>query len=142
MPRDSETPVQNEVCWFVDLHLDTVKKTGPHSYKKGHCCYSVEGKPRPMLVIGLHPNHDRGHKWFNVLPITSQGRDERGKVLPDHIPIGNCLDEHRESFIRTKIQRLPDNMISRLNGSPIKRPFEPLAFANVLRLVEHSLRSN
>lgn len=100
-----------DIPYFIQLHLESVTENDsvPHPWKKGHRIYSVEGKPRPMLVIQEMPRK-RGKNRYMVYSLTSKKPESGNK---DVIRIGNCIDPEKTSFIATEPQVLPENMISR-----------------------------
>ena len=48
--------------------------------------------------------------WFLALPITSKGLDEAGRTKSNVEPIGNCIDDDRESFVVLELHRLPEKV--------------------------------
>ena len=134
---DRNIPNEGEVAYFVKLHLDTLQLTGPHPVVQEHCLYSLEGKSRPMLVLMVLPERERGRRWLLVLPITSKGLDARGNRKSGLEPIGNCLESSRESFVETNVQKLPENMVCRTSNGQIHRvaPCDPQSFANAIKVV-------
>ena len=134
-------PDAKDVVNFLKPHLDTLQVTGQHPSKPELLLCSLEGKPRPMLVLRRFPNKARGRCWFLVLPITSK---EEGTV-GDLQPIGSCLDEGVDSFVEMTPCELPDNLISRTSSGhlqPIRRPCDPESFANAIKvLMFKSLKS-
>ena len=136
-----ELPNEREVAYFVHLHLDTVTEQARHSEMEDVWIYSVQGKPRPMLVLRRLPERKRGRRMLLVVPITSQGLDSQRKLLPDHEPIGDCLDRGKPSYLKLQLQRLPENLVHRQAGkSSIKQPCDPFAFGHVIKTIENKIR--
>jgi hypothetical protein len=129
-------PKEMDIAYFVHLHLNTIKSTTEPSHREGHCCYRVEGKPRPMLVLTVLPE-ERGCRWFRVLAITSKGKDVQGKLKRGFIPIGKLRDHDCVSYITVDDNRkLPENMVHRANRrSPIIDSMDRLGFDNVITTV-------
>lgn len=128
---NSDFPQDGAVAYFVDLHLDTVEMAEEHAHKERHFVFSVEGKIRRMLVLQRLSRLCRGRSWFLVLPITSKGLDERGKLKPNYKPIGKCLEPDVESYVELRPVQLPDNMLSRSGGqSAVFHPCNPLFIQN------------
>ena len=129
-------PCAGDVAYFVKLHLDTAVKKGPHAHREDHRVYEVEGKPRPMLVMQLLTKRCRGRRQFLVLPITSQGHDEKGTRRSDVKPIGRCIDDEHDSFVEMERWLLPENLLHAPDGkSPMKKPCEPFAVQNVQKIM-------
>ena|SRR5271157_836587 len=89
------------------LHLDSVDfKRFPivmHP-KSDNSLYTIEGKPRPMLVIGPNGKPAFGVQWYWVLKLTSKHR-------PKYIPLGHPLDDRTKSFAEPKYYSYPENLI-------------------------------
>lgn len=136
-----DLPRDREVAYFVKLHLDTIVRKGDHPRNGGEAIYSVDGKPRPMLVLQRLQERERGKLWFLVLPVTSAGLDGNEKPKASVQPIGNCIDKHKDSFVEMDVQKLPDNMIVRGSVGEVRRlaPCDPLTFMNVVKIVEHKV---
>jgi len=138
---DLELPKGCEVAYFVELHLGTVIPNGQRPSPDGTRIYLSEGKPRPMFVLAAPEKREWGRRWFAVLPITTKGHDERGKVRSKMLLIGDCIVAGKESFLRLEPKRLPENMLHAPdNRSPICIPCDQLAFRNVIKLVDHWAR--
>lgn len=134
LPRD------REVAQFVCLHLNTVKVRERHPQKKDHWLYSVEGKPRPMIVLRRLPHTERGRTRFVVLPVTKSGLDERGRVKDGYAAIGNCIDSSFNSFVKVEQQILPDNMLdSSIGDGGIIGVCDPLGFSNAIKMLQRKL---
>ena len=139
--EDRSIPKEGDVAYFVKLHLDTLQMTGTHPSRQNHRLYSLEGKSRPMLVVRLLPERERGRRWLLVLPITSKGLDTLGNRKDGLQPIGNCLDSSCDSFVELNVCKLPENMICRKNDGQLHRltPCDPTSFANAVKVLTHKL---
>ena len=137
--EDRGIPREGDVAYFVKLHLDTLQMTGTHASLPGHRQYSLEGKSRPMLVVRLLPERERGRRWLLVLPITSKGLDSRGNRKIGLEPIGNCLEPSCDSFVELNVHKLPENMICRTSDGQLNRltPCDPQLFANAVKVLMH-----
>lgn len=136
-------PVEGEIVYFVKPHLDTLELSGAHETRGDVQIFTLEGKARPMLILRLLPESDRGRRWFLVLPITSKGLNQDGKCKQNMEPIGRCLDPAKDSFVEIDgLAKLPENMISRLSDGAIKRvrPCDRHAISNAQKVVEYKIR--
>lgn len=133
----NELPRPGDVAWFIHLHLDDeVVELSRHPSKEDWRIYRVAGKRRPMVVLFRLSKCRRKRRWFRVLPITTKGRDESGKVLADFEFIGRCIDPDKDSFVDLDACDLPDNMLCRSGGRPLVRePFNKLAFDAAIKIV-------
>jgi hypothetical protein len=135
----SRSPGERDIAYFVDLHLDTVAILQADRKEK-HWIYTVVGKPRPMVVMRRLPGRERGRVWFRVLRITSKGLDEQGRLLPDMQRIGRCIDPDRESFVKLEALKLPENMLSAMDGSSsVHQPCDPLSFGNAVKVLQFKM---
>lgn len=135
-----KAPAAGEVAYFVHLHLDTACRHADHPHKSDQGIYQVDGKPRPMLVLHEYSSVKRKRRWFLVLPITSKGRDAKDRPRTDVEPIGDCINENRESFVEMSPEQLPENMLYVRSGHhPVVAPCNPLAFANAVKVLERKV---
>jgi hypothetical protein len=130
-----ELPDAGDVVYFIHLHLDTVELKGPHPYKKGEWKYTVDGKPRPMLVLQSLSEQAYGKgRRFKVLRFTTKNLDGKGNPRKNVIPMGRCIDPDTDSFLVAELLWLPQKL---LHGKPgatcVLRRFDPLEFGNILR---------
>ena len=69
-----------------------------------------------MLVLNVLLNQ-RGCCWFRVLPITSKGKDDTGRLKRSMFRIGRLRDYKCDSFIvGDDYRKLPENMVHRVDG--------------------------
>ena len=131
----SALPNEKEVVDFLKPHFDTLRETGPHPSIPGHRLCTLEGKPRPMLILRCFPKRERGLRWFLVVPLTSKGEDTVGDLQP----IGNCIDEGVDSFVELIPCKLPENMICRNGVGQLTRhtPCDPPSFAHAVKVILH-----
>ena len=134
--RNTRSPDERDVVYFVHLHLDTVVKQDEKHPKEDHWFYRVEGKARPMLVVRVEGS-ERGQRWFRVVPITSKGFKEDGGVKPNHVPIGKLSGYECNSFaVVGNPQRLPEKMLDCSKGQcRIVDTIDPLGFDNLLKII-------
>ncbi len=134
-PLSSQLPKEMDIAYFVHLHLDTTEPSSDRSHKQDHFVYCVEGKPRPMLVLRVLPDH-RGRRWFRVLPITSKGKDANERLKNGVFFVGKLPGNERDSYITADdLRKLPENMVHRAKDrSPIIHSMDRLEFDNVVRI--------
>jgi hypothetical protein len=139
MMTTSELPKERDVAYCVHLHLETTTFAEPHLYKADHAVYKVEGKTRPMLVLGELSKRKRGKRWFHVIPITSKGKAEDGRRKPNCYSIGQLPGCETESYLVVDdVRLLPDNMVHQHNGKPkIVHQLDRLEFMNFVKITEH-----
>ena len=136
--HEKQLPKPGEAAYFVHLHLDTVCEDGPHPYSSDLRLYRAEGKPRPMLVLTASVGRQRSRRWFLVVPITTKGLDEQGRLRDNHKVIGPCLDPGKDSYVKLTLLHLPENMLHAAAGrSPVVKPCDPFALQNVTKIVQH-----
>jgi len=134
----TDIPKQGDTAYFVHLHLDTAVSDGHHEFREAIEVYRVEGKPRPMFVIQVLDKRDRNRRWLLTCPVTSKPLDSKDRERPDMLPIGNCLDQEKSSFVRLELHKLPENLLHAREGkSPVLAPCDPTAYRNVVRIVLH-----
>lgn len=139
---DRQLPSDGDVAYFVKLHLDTVECTGPHSTRTDHCCYRVDGKARPMIVIRRIERRRRGRTWFVVLELTTKGLSENGEVMDGYMSIGRAVDRDRDSFVGLKPDELPENMLSFKDGRAAVGRMDQLVQEHIFNVLERRIRSH
>jgi hypothetical protein len=133
--------LRDKVAYFVHFHLDTARKCYENPTEPQIQLYTVEGKARPMLVIGQSRDDDTRKTWYVVLKITTKGLTANGKPKENFESIGDCLERGRNSFVELTPLRYAENLLtSDIGGSVIANPIDTLAIQNVLRIVRHKLQ--
>ena len=133
-PELPPIPAERDVAEFMKLHLDTAEQRGEHPYNTNEYVYSVDGKPRPMLVIRVFPKRERERRWFLVLPITKKGCDAKGNRRTEFVAIGKLSESGPDSYVEMAPQKLPENLLHRRHGrTRIESPCDRIAFDGAVK---------
>jgi hypothetical protein len=137
----NEHNLQDKIAYFVHLHLDTARESCDQSGKLQIRLFTVEGKARPMLVIGQSRNKATGVMWYRVLKVTTKGLMPNGQVKEGVERIGDCIEKGRESFVELmSLVAYPENLLTRdIGGDVVAESVDPLIIQNVLRIVRHKV---
>jgi hypothetical protein len=131
------------VVYGIHFHKDTTRIVKKHDFLPDTLCCEVEAKRRPLLVI-TNAKRDRGKAWFIVLPVTSKGLSENGELKPNHIRIGNCIQEDRTSYLKLFAESVPCNLLSE-DGTTcdLIKELDTLDFQHIVKILAfNGLKAN
>ena len=125
-------PREGQILYVHHLHLDSIvldRDSEPvHDESRNyiHTLYTVTGKPRPMLVIGLNGEQRNEIQWYWVIKLTRQKR--RG-----YVRLGDLLRDGTGTVSYTeygKTYSYPENLFE----EEVKADLGPFGLQPVLRI--------
>jgi hypothetical protein len=127
---------EGQIVYAHFLHLDSidpVRHCEPKYDEWGnyaHSIYTVQGKPRPLLVIGPNGEDRSGVQWYWVLKLTSSGGSSGKANRRGLVRLGCLLDGCTISYVERHPYSYPDNLFERT-----VKPLDRLDLLNILKIV-------
>lgn len=114
------------------LHLNTIdlehrRVTHPAS---DNFLYTVEAKPRPMVVIGPNGEQTFGVQWYWVLKLTRAGGGHDAARRRGCVRLGDLLHDGTTSYAERRPYSYPENLFEAM-----LRALDPVDFQSVLSIV-------
>jgi hypothetical protein len=128
--HNSEAQVlqEGDVVFIHCLHLDQARKLNEQRNFRNNYLYEVEGKPRPMIILGELPERRAGLKWFRVLKL-SRGNPDKRRL--GYKRIGAVLGDLTESFVDCYPDRYPENMLA----GPVVTQLDRVSLSSIYSII-------
>jgi len=104
---------EGQVFYALNLHLDSVdlgRRCHCERHRSENFRYSVEGKPRPTLVLGPNGEKMRGIQWDWVLKLTSGHNDRDPVQSRGYVRLGDILGDGTVSYADRRLYSIPENL--------------------------------